>query len=140
MKIEDALRKIQLLRRVKPEAGASQAEAENAANLERALMNRFSLAPQNVRLARPPQTRLTWVYWEMLLDEFGIRLRRFGKRGSASLIGDRTVYISLATGEWRVQKMSAGGWERVDHGWGVESFRAYLSKSNPRTTFMFGRK
>jgi hypothetical protein len=43
MKFEDALRKIRLLRQVKPENGSSDAEAENPASLVRTLMDRFAV-------------------------------------------------------------------------------------------------
>src|ERR1700730_17397653 len=78
VRIEDALRKIRLLRRLVPENGASEAEAETASRLVHALMERYSIGREDLRPVASPPNRLTWVYWEQLLAEFGMRLHRFG--------------------------------------------------------------
>ena len=62
MKFEDALRKIRLLRQVKPENGSSEAEAESAAALVRTLMERFAVKPEETRPANGPLFRMSWVY------------------------------------------------------------------------------
>lgn len=132
MKVEDALRKVRLLRRVRPENGASVPEAENAARLAQALIERYALRPDDARREAAPVFHLTWVYWQRLMDEFGIKLRHFGKRGNASLGDGRLIFIRLDSGQWQVQLTSPGGWETVQRDWGVESLRGYLLKSGPR--------
>lgn len=103
MKYEDALRKIRLLRQVKPENGSSEAEAESAAALVRTLMERFAVKPEETRPANGPLFRMSWVYWDHLLAEFGLELEHFGKRGSARIGQDKKALIRLDTGEWRIQ-------------------------------------
>ena len=49
MKIEDALRKIRLLRQVRAENGSSNSEAENAAQITRSLMERYAVKSEEVR-------------------------------------------------------------------------------------------
>jgi hypothetical protein len=66
MKLEDALRKIRLLRRVKAENGASESEAENAAEIIRTLMDRFAVKPEEVRPVTESAFRMSWVYWDNL--------------------------------------------------------------------------
>ena len=85
MRVEDAVRKIRLLRRINPESGASKFEAETATRLVQTLMERFSIGKEDVQPVATPRSRMTWVYWEQLLAEFGIALERFGGRASASL-------------------------------------------------------
>ena len=75
MRVEDALRKIRLLRRLVPENGASKFEAETASRLVQALMERYSIEKEDVRPVATPRSRMTWVYWEHLLAEFGHRFR-----------------------------------------------------------------
>ncbi len=133
MRIEDALRKVRLLRRVKPENGASAPEAENAARLAEALVRRYALESDNLPREAAPASRLSWVYWQHLMDEFGIKLRHFGKRGNASLGDGRLLFIRLDSGQWQVQRTSPGGWETIERDRGVESLRDYLRKSGPRS-------
>ena len=136
MNPEDALRKIRLLRSVVPQNGATDAEAATAATLARALMERFQLRTEDVRASATSSSGLTWVYWETLLGEFGIGLSRFGMRGSAQW-GDRfQVFIRLDTGHWSVKKQSSDGWIRIASDFGIESFRAYLRLSGPRSYSM----
>jgi hypothetical protein len=132
MKIEDALRKIRLLRRVSAENGASDAEAENASTLVRRLMDRFAVKTEEARTASPSQFRMSWVYWDHVLYDFGLELRHFGKRGSARLSTDRQVLIRLDTGEWRIQQTTPTGVETLIRDTGVESFQAYLNRNAPR--------
>lgn len=139
MRIEDALRKVQLLLRVSRENGASEGEARNAARLAKALMERYSLAGNDVEATPAPVFRMTWVYWRHLMDEYGIILHHFGKRGSASLGDDRVVFIRLDSGQWQVQRTAPGGWETIRRDFGVESLRAYLAKSGPRI-YSFARR
>ena len=89
MTVEDALRKIALLRRVSTDKGALAAERETAYRLQKVLMERYAIKDQE--FSEGPTTsrpfRLNWDYWQELLDEFGLSLTRFGGRGSASLRG-----------------------------------------------------
>ena len=103
MKLEEAQRKIQLLSRITPRNGASAAEAETVANLARARIERFAVQQELARTAPAPTSRLTWVYWESLLGDYGIGLNRFGGRGSAQLGGGLVAFIRLDTGHWSVE-------------------------------------
>jgi hypothetical protein len=133
LRIEDALRKIRLLLRLVPENGASEAEAETASRLVHALMERYSIGREDLRPVANPYNRMTWVYWEQLLAEFGINLNRFGGRGSASLGSDARILIGLAAGQWQIEQTSPTGWKIVVRDFGLESLRAYLAKYGPRT-------
>ena len=132
MRFEDALRKIRHLRRLVPENGASEAEADTAERLVRNLMERYSIGREDLRPVASPSSRMTWVYWEQLLAEFGISLNRFGGRGSASLGSDALILIRLTANQWHLQQSSPNGWEILVRDFGVESLRAYLAKYGPR--------
>jgi hypothetical protein len=132
MKLEDALRKIRLLRAVKPENGASDAEVENAANLVQSLMDRFAVRPEDAAPVRPPIFRMSWVYWDQLCNEYGLELTRFGKRGSARIGNDRIVLMRLETGEWRVRRSGQGADQTIAQDRGVETLRIYLSRNAGR--------
>jgi hypothetical protein len=133
MRVEDALRKISLLRRIIPENGASKFEAETATRLVQALMERYSIGKEDVQPVATPRSRMTWVYWEQLLAEFGIALDRFGGRGSASLGNGTVIVIRLAAGHWQVQQVSPEGWKIAVRDSGLESLRAYLAECGPRS-------
>jgi hypothetical protein len=132
MKVEDALRKIRLLRLVNADNGASDAEAENASSLVRRLMDRFAVKSEETRKPSPSQFRMSWVYWDHMLYDFGLELHHFGKRGSAQIGPDRQVLIRLDTGEWRVQQTTPGSNELLIKDTGVESFQAYLNQHAPK--------
>src|SRR5215469_14053851 len=103
MKVEDALRKIRLLRRLVPENGASEFEAETAGRIVQALMDRYSIGKADVLGVANPPNRMTWVYWERLLAEFGITLSPFGGRASATFGKGFLIVIRLANGHWEVR-------------------------------------
>jgi hypothetical protein len=140
MKIEDALRKIRLLRLVYADNGASDAEAENASNLVRRLMDRFALRSEETREPNPSQFRMSWVYWDQILCDFGLELHHFGKRGSAQIGGDKQVLIRLDIGEWRVQQTTPEGTDLLIKDIGVESFQTYLNKNAPRMHSLTGNR
>jgi hypothetical protein len=133
MRVEDALRKIRLLRRIIPEHGASEFEAETATRLVQSLMERYSIGKEDVQPVATPRSRMTWIYWEQLLAEFGIVLDRFGGRGSASLGNGAVIVIRLAAGHWHVQQVSPEGWKIAVRDSGLESLRAYLANCGPRS-------
>jgi len=135
MKIDDAFRKIRLMRMVRSENGSSSGEADNAIHLTRQLMERFSMdADDVVRPMVAGASRPSWVYWQHLTREFGLELRSFGRRGSASLGGDQQVLvIKLDTGEWHVQRMSPAGWTITARNFGLDSLRQYLVGKISRT-------
>src|SRR5579863_8382941 len=128
MKIEDAMRKIRLLRRVNAQNGSSAAEAENAAALIRTLMDRFAVKTEEVRPTDEMRNqRMTWVYWDHMAAEHGLELGHFGKRGTISIGGDKQALIRLDTGQWRVHSGRNGSTQVVAEGQGVETFQTYLS-------------
>jgi len=120
MRVEDALRKIRLLRRLVPENGASEFEAETASRLVQALMDRYSIGKADVHGVPSPRNRMTWVYWEQMLTEYGIGLDRFGGRASATLGSDARVVIQLASGHWHLQQASPEGWRIVVRDFGLD--------------------
>ncbi len=133
MNAGDVLRKIELLRKVKPENGAFEPEAENAARLEKILMDRYAVRGEQVPSAPSPASRMSWVYWDHLLDEFGFKLRHFGRRGNADIGGYRIVYIKLDEALWWVEEKSPAGWETLAKDRGLDSLREYLSKNSVRS-------
>ena len=138
MRVEDALRKIRLLRRLVPENGASEAEAETASRLVHALMERYSIGREDLRPVASPPNRLTWVYWEQLLAEFGLRLHRFGGRATASLGSDARILIRLGAGQWQIEQRSPTGWKLRTRDFGLEALRAYLAEHAPRSYSLAG--
>jgi hypothetical protein len=136
LRAEDALRKIRLLSSVRTENGALAAEAENATRLVKALMERYEIPAEDLPGApRKPSPRLTWVYWEELLNEFGLQLRRFGSRGNAAIGHDRIVYIKLGTTQWWIEQKSKDGRQTTARDWGVETLRRYLNEHARRYSF-----
>jgi hypothetical protein len=138
MRVEDALRKIRLLGQVIPERGASKSEAETATRLVQALMERYSIGKEDLQPVASPRNRMTWVYWEQLLAEFGIALNRFGGRATAPLGNDALIVIRLAAGHWHVHQVSPEGWKIAVRDSGLESLRAYLAKHGPRSYSLAG--
>jgi hypothetical protein len=139
MKLEDALRKIRLLKQVKAENGSSESEAENAAQIIRTLMDRFAVKSEEAR----PSTndgpfRMSWVYWDHVVAEHGLELGHFGKRGSVSIGRDTQALIRLESGSWRVQRGTNGATQVLAEGTGVETFQTYLSKNAPRAFSLGG--
>jgi len=138
MRQEDALRKVRLLHDYSTDKGAFAAEAENAANLAKLLMERYGIAKEQ---ARPPQEhtheRTTWIYWDNLFNQFGLEVRHFGRRGNALLGNGETAVIHLDKGEWHVQKPSPTGWMIVAKGQGTQSLGNYLARNVPRVYSMF---
>jgi hypothetical protein len=96
MRVEDALRKIQLLRRLIPANGASEAEAETATRLAQTLLEKYCIRSEDVRPIATPSSQMTWVYWEQLLAEFGMSLDNFGRRASVRLGNGALIVIRLA--------------------------------------------
>ncbi len=136
MTIDNALRKIRLLGRITLQNGAAEAEAETASKLARALMERFCIRAEDARSVANASSQLTWVYCERLLEEFGIELSRFGRRGNAQLGRGLRAFINLDTGHWCVKKQSAEGWKTIASDWCVESLLVYLKKNGPRSYSM----
>jgi len=139
MKAEDALRKIALLRKISIDNGAVAAEVATARRLQKALMERYAIKAWDVPGASPATaSRLTWVYWQELLDEFDLRLNHFGDRGSAA-VGNNKLYIRLSTNQWWIEERLRGGWRTTLRARGVESLRKYLSEKAPRSYSFFRR-
>jgi hypothetical protein len=136
VKPEDALRKIGLLRRMKTENGALAAEADNAARLAKALMERYALKADDIPTVSRPVFRMTWVYWQDLFRQFRLQLRHFGHRGNATIADDKIVYINLHTSQWWIEQKSNGGWQTSVRDWGVESLRTYLDKHARSYSFL----
>jgi hypothetical protein len=140
MKLEDAIRKIRRLREYSVDRGASEAETATASNLAEQLMKRYGIGGEYIRAAseRPVFHQVNWFAWQQLFDSFGLELRRFGKRGSAT-VGKTTIFVRGDTGEWQVQRPSGDGWDVFVKDSGLESLRSYLSKNIPRTYTFFRR-
>jgi len=141
LKVEDALRKIELLRKISNDKGALAAEAETAHRLEKVLMDRFGIKPRDVPDGSRAQTipfRLNWTYWRELLDEFDLPLSHFGGRGSVEVGLNMIVYIRLAANEWWVEERSPRGWEATVRGRGIEPLREYLKEHAPKS-YSFAR-
>lgn len=113
---------------MKTENGALAGEADNAARLAKALMERYALKADDIPTVSRPVFRMTWVYWQDLFRQFRLQLRHFGHRGNATIADDKIVYINLHTSQWWIEQKSNGGWRTSVRDWGVESLRAYLDK------------
>jgi hypothetical protein len=138
MRQEDALRKVRLLHDYSIDKGAFEAEAENAANLARLLMERYGIEKEQARPSQEySQERTTWVYWDHLFNQFSLELRHFGRRGNAALGNGETAVIHLDASEWHVQKPSPTGWMIVAKGQGPQSLGDYLARNVPRVYSMF---
>ena len=139
MTAEDALRKIALLRKVNTDNGAVAAEAETARRLQKALMERYAIKGYDIRDA-PPTTvsNLTWIYWQELLEEFGLCLNHFGHRGSVA-VGNSKLYIRLETNQWWIEEKFPGGWQTTTRNRGLEPLRKYLKEHAPRSYSFFRR-
>jgi hypothetical protein len=132
MTIEDALRKIALLRRISTDKGALAAERETAYRLQKALMARYAIKNGDVPEGPTATTaRLNWSYWEELFGEFDLRLVHFGNRGSAK-VGNTIAYIKLATSQWWIEEPTSGGMQTTIRGRGIDSLRKYLKEHAPR--------
>lgn len=134
MTVEDALRKIELLRRVSADKGAVPAEREAAYRLQKVLMERYAIKARDVPEAPlPSASRLSWSYWQELLDEFDLRLDRLGNRGSVTVGSILKVFIRLDKSDWWVDQKSPKGWQTVTRDRGIESLRTYLKEHAPRS-------
>ena len=133
MTVEDALRKIALLRKISTDKGAMAAERETAYRLQKVLMERYAIHAREVPDA-PPATafRLSWSYWQELLEEFGLHLNRLGNRGSALIGSNSKVYIRLDQSQWWTEERSSDGWKTTARERGLESLRKYLREHAPK--------
>jgi len=139
MRAEDALRKIKLLRRISTDNGAVAAEVETAQRLQKVLMERYAIKDWDIPGAsRTTVSRLTWIYWQELLDEFGLPLDQFGNRGSVA-VGNNKLYIRLSTNQWWIEEKFPAGWRTTARNRGVESLRTYLKEHAPRSYSFFKR-
>jgi hypothetical protein len=134
MTVEDAMRKIALLRRVSTDKGAMAAEREAAYRLQKVLMERYAIKDQEIpdgqTTTRP--FRLNWNYWHELLDEFGLSLTRFGGRGSAEIGNNIVAHIRLAANEWWIEERTARGRQTTVRDRGLDSLRSYLKEHAPK--------
>lgn len=137
------VRKIEALERIKTDPGAFPGEAENAERLRRKLAGRLPARAleDSVKAATTVAVETastagtcpsTWYYWEELLGELGLRLSRFGKRGSVSLGPIGVLHIKLETGCWRVEGRSSARSRVPSEGSGLESLRRYLISNGLR--------
>jgi hypothetical protein len=133
MTVEDALRKIELLRRISADKGAVPAERETAYRLQKVLMERYAIKARDIPEAAPQSaSRLSWSYWQELLDEFDLRLNRLGNRGSVIVGNNFRVYIRLDKSDWWVDQKSPVGWKTTTRDRGIESLRKYLKEHAPK--------
>jgi hypothetical protein len=140
MTVEDALRKIALLRRLSTDKGALAAERETAYRLQKVLMQRYAIKDQEIPDGRPTTRpfRLNWDYWQELLDEFGLSLTRFGGRGSAK-IGNNIAHIRLAANEWWIEERTPRGCQITIRDRGLDSLRSYLKEHAPKSYSFYRR-
>ena len=140
MTVEDALRKIALLRRISDDRGALAAERETAYRLQKVLMERFAIRAQEVPDAAPTTAfRPNWGYWREMLEEFGLHLSQFGNRGSAQVGNNIIVYIRLGTNQWWTEERSPKGWQPRVRERGIESLRVYLKEHAPKSYSLLRR-
>jgi predicted dehydrogenase len=141
MSRDNALHKLDLLRRVRPENGSTESEVENARRLANKLIQRHGLDQAATQpRGQSPESRLSWVYWEHIASEHCATLSHFGTRGSISLEAGKTmVLINLASGDWQVKRRSPAGFQIVHQSNGLESFRTYMNRNAPRMYSLFRR-
>jgi hypothetical protein len=140
MTVQDALRKIELLRKISTDKGAVPAERETAYRLQKVLMEHYAINARDVPEASPTTAfRLNWSYWQELSDEFGLRLDRLGNRGSVAVGSNRKVHIRLDKSQWWIEEKSSSGWQTTVRDRGVESLRAYLKEHAPKSYSFFRR-
>jgi hypothetical protein len=140
MTVQDALRKIELLRKISIDKGAVPAERETAYRLQKVLMERYAIKPLDIPEAAPTTTsRLSWSYWQELLDEFGLRLDRLGNRGSVAVGNNRKVHIRLDKNQWWIEERSSSGLRTTVRDLGIESLRSYLKEHAPKSYSFFRR-
>jgi hypothetical protein len=135
MTVEDALRKIALLRRVSTDKGALAAERETAYRLQKVLMERYAIKDQEIIPDRPA-TRpfsLNWDYWKELLDEFDLSLTHFGGRGSVEIGRNIIAHIRLAANEWWIEERTPRGRQITIRDRGFDSMRTYLKEHAPKS-------
>ena len=134
MTVEDALRKIALLRKISTDSGALAAEAENAYRLQKALMARYAIKPQYIPDGAPTAavSQLSWTYWKEVVEQFGLTLTRLGNRGSVA-VGNAKLFIKLEKNQWWVEERSPNGWQTTARDRGMESLRKYLFDHAPKT-------
>ncbi len=134
MTVEDAQRKITLLRKISADQGALPAERETAYRLQKQLMERYGIKAQEIPDPSPaPAFRLNWSYWQELLEEFDLRFDRLGNRGCAAVGNNSKVYVRLDKNQWWVDEKSASGWQTKVRDYGMESLRTYLKEHAPRS-------
>jgi hypothetical protein len=134
MTVEDALRKIALLRKVSTDKGALAAERETAYRLQKMLMERYAIKPQDV--GDGPKARpfsLNWDYWKELVDEFGLSLTHFGGRGSVEIGTNIIAHIRLAANEWWIEERTPRGRQITIRDRGFDSLRIYLKEHAPKS-------
>jgi hypothetical protein len=140
MTIEDAQRKIALLRKISTDKGALPAERETAHRLQKVLMERYAIKAQDIPDPAPTTVfRLNWSYWQELLEEFGLGLSRLGNRGSAAVGINSKVYIRLEKSQWWIEERSPAGWKATVRDQGLESLRTYLKEHAPKSYSFFRR-
>ncbi|MFZ2059456.1 MAG: hypothetical protein WAU82_00450 [Candidatus Binatus sp.] len=134
MTVEDARRKIALLRRVSTDKGALAAEREAAYRLQKALMERYAIKDQEIpdgqTTSRP--FSLNWDYWKELLGEFDLSLTHFGGRGSVEIGRNIIAHIRLAANEWWIEERTPRGRQITVRDRGFDTMRTYLKEHAPR--------
>jgi hypothetical protein len=134
MKVEDAMRKIALLRRISADKGALAAERETAYRLQKMLMERYAIKAQEI--ADTPKARpfcLNWDYWKELLNEFDLSLTHFGGRGSVEIGINIIAHIRLAANEWWIEERTPRGRKITVRDRGFDSMRTYLKEHAPKS-------
>ncbi len=152
MDAKEALRKVELLRRITPDRGASAGDVATASRLVSELMKRYGLGQYEgtglqteaecnrfgqyekaeLRTEVRPQQSPTWSCWQQLANGLDLNLRCFGGRASVELWNGERLIIRLDGGRWHVERRSSQGWQQLAKGTGVEAALHYLTKLAPR--------
>src|ERR1700674_4509639 len=110
MTVEDALRKIAVLRRISSDKGALPAERETAHRLQKGLIERYAINARDIPDASPTTSfRLNWSCWKEMFDEFGLHLEKLGNRGGAAVGNNSKNHIRLDRSQWWIEERSQGG-------------------------------
>jgi hypothetical protein len=128
MDAQATLRKLKLLATVREGRGFTSAEVECAQKISQRLSERIPQPDNELVVIRRRKSARSWGYWQQIAEEFGLRLRRFGSRGTIAIVENKhIVAIRADDASWMAQRLSSGGWETVARGTEPASLRKYMA-------------